>query len=357
MPTAFEIAQGRPAPLTEGIFEAVQTRHPLFSHFDTRTSAEDKFLSLARVSLPSSSFANLGEGFSSSTAKFSLREFSCSLIGGKVEAELISMRKWDRNHPGNGYFAIQLESKMTADILHVERQIIRGLENDAKGFPGAKDMTPFVTAALLTAAQTPDDYDFEKTVLNVAGSTASTASSVYSFVFGEMEAQLVLGNDGGAELFAVSEPMDQHIAPDPNQPDKTLLHRLVQIEGWVGLSIGGFNQQQQGQEVPTQYSVRRAANVTGDADKGCTDSVMEKLGLMHGTGRFPNLFAMSGRSGDQLAKSRSATEVFISLGGGGDARTRSASIQPKRPDNWEGVPIVYPQPGVIPNNDAIEVAA
>lgn len=354
MPSAIEIAQGRSAPLSAGIFEAIQTSHPLFSAFDMRTSASDNFLTLARVSLPTSGFKNLGEGFTASDAKFALREFSCSLIGGKVQAELISMQKWNRNHPGLDWWGIQVDAKMTADILHLERQIIRGLSHDAKGFPGAKDMTPFITGNVLAMTDTPDDSDFTKTVVNVAGTTANTASSAYSFVFGPMQAQLVMGGDSGGELFEVGEPIRQFLAPDANAPTETSEHMAVQIHGWVGLSISGFNQSVAGQTVPTQYSVRRAANITADSGKGMTDKVMEKLAVSHGTGVTPSLFAMSARSADQLAASRNATAIHVNLGGGGNARNYSGSINPMRPREWEGIPIAIPQPNVIGNTDAIE---
>ena len=356
MPSALEIAQGRNAPLTQGLFYTVNTRHPLFSAFDFRTSVDTKFKSLSLISLPSSKFADLNEGFAPGYARFALREFSCSLIGGQVSIERITREAWDRSHPGLDYESIQTEAKIMADILHVEKQLIKGTSNDAKGFPGAKDMTPFITGNTFTMADAPDDYDFKRTVLDAEGTTSSTASSVYSFVFGEMECQGVIGNDqtGAGELFHVGPTVTEFLAPDASKPTERLEHDTFQMEGYIGLSVSGFNLQEDDQTVPTQYSVRRMANVTKDSGKTVDDAKMEKLAISHGTGYTPSLFAMSARSGDQLAGSRQATAIHYSLGGGGDARNNSGSVQPRRPDNWEGIPIVYPQPGVIGNTDAIE---
>jgi hypothetical protein len=355
MPSALEIAQGRSAPLSSSLFYSVQTRAPLFSAFDFRTSATKNFKSLSLISLPDSAFVDYNEGFTSSNARFALREFQCSLIGGIIQAENITMREWNESHEGHDWFQIQTETKILADILNVERQLIKGTSNDAKGFPGAKEMTPFLSGNTFTMTDAPDDYDFERSVLNVAGTTANTATSVYSFAFGPMQCQGIIGNAGGSgEIFEIGEARQQFLAPDSSAPTKTSEHTVMQIHGYVGLSVSGHNQQIEGQTVPTQYSVRRAANITKDSGKTLTDSVMEKLATSHETGVMPSLFAMSARSGDQLAASRSHTAVHINLGGGGDARNSSGSVTPARPREWEGIPIVYPQPNCIGNTDAIE---
>lgn len=355
MPSALEIAQGRSAPLSTSLFYAVQTRTPLFSAFDFRTSVDTKFKTLSLISLPTSAFVDFNEGFSPSYARFALREFTCSLIGGLVQLERITREAWDRSHPGLSYESIQTEAKVIADILHVERQLIKGWENDPKGFPGAKQMTPFTTGNVLAMTDSADDSGFAKTVINAGGTTSSTASSVYSFVFGEMECQGILGNDqtGAGEIFHVGETVKQFKAPNPDRPTEESEHDIFQMEGYVGLSVTGFNLQEEGQAVPTQYSMRRLANVTKDEGKTLDDEKMEKLALSHGVGYTPSLLAMSHRSGDQLANSRTPS-IHYNIGGGGSARDFSGSVKPSRPTSWEGIPIVYPQPSVIGNTDAIE---
>lgn len=353
MPTALQIAQGRQTPLTMGLLMAVRTAAPLFSAFDVRGVSDTKFLSLAVTSLPSSSFAHLGEGFSMSEGALELREFSCSLIGGLIKAELISAGLWDKAHRSSGttWFDLQTMLKTKSDILNIERQMIQGTLNDAKGFPGAKEITPYATANKFTMTQTAQSFGFARSVLDVAGTTAATASSVYSFIFGELDAQLVWGNDSEGELFTIGEIIRQAIAPDAAQPTKTLMHDLAQLQGFVGLSVSGFNQMPGG-VIPTQYSVRRAANITADSGKTCTDAVMDKLARSHGTGKRPNLFAMSARSGEQLAASRAPTAVNFVMGQSGDASQATYTTYPAIPENWQGIPIVYPD--CIADDDAIE---
>lgn len=357
MPTAFQIAQGRQVPLSMGLFMAIRAYAPLVHAFDARPSTDDQFLSLAVVSLPSSKFINLGEGLSSSEGKTELRQFSCSQIGGMVKAEVESSRLWDKHHQASGYtwFDLQTELRFKADVLNIERQMIQGWSNDAKGFPGAKDMTPFATSNVQTLTQTSQSLQYKRSVINAAGSTANTASSVYSFVFGELEAQLILGNDTGAELVRMSETIRQMLPPNADKPSELSMHDLAEVRGYLGLAVNGYNQQIAGQAVPIQYAVRRLANVTADNGAKLNDAMMDKLKRSHGEGRRPGLFAMSARSGEHLAASRAPVAVNFNMGQSGDAQQATYTTYPAPPENWNGIPIVYPD--CISETDAIEVAA
>jgi hypothetical protein len=345
MPTALQIAQGRQTRLSAGLLMSVLTHTPLFSAFDVRTSPDTEFLTLAVDSLPTSEFVRLGQGLSAGNANLSIRKASCAMIGGLVSAEVASAALWDRAHAAAGmsWFALQTDARVKADLLNIERQLISGLANDALGFPGAKDMTPF--ASSFTMAETAQKYDYKRPVIN-AGSgvslTAGTASSVYSFCFGPLDCQLVIGNDSGAgELFRFTEVVRQFVAPDSNEPTKSLLTDMAQLLGHIGLSVGGFSPSQDGQTVPTQYSARRIANLTADVGAKLTDAHMDKLLRSHGPAKRPSLFAMSVRSGEQLAASRQPTAVNFNMGSG-DAAAMSYPTYPPPPDNFRGVPIVYP---------------
>lgn len=354
MPTALEIAQGRNTPLTAGLLMAVQTRAPAVAAFDARTTPDKTFNTLSVTALPSSAFVNHNEGFPASRGTLALRSFDCSLIGGQIREAVETAREWNRTHPNVGYtyFDLQAQLKMMADTRHIEKQMFYGTSNDAKGFPGMKELTPYVAANVLALTASPDDTDFVKSVINAGGTTATTASSVYSVVYGEIDGcQLVLGNDQGGELFQLGEIIQQAIAPDSNAPNNLLMHNIAEMIGYVGLSVSGMNQTPNS-VVPVQYALRRLANVTADSGCTVTDSKLEKLALAHGDGIRPNAFYMSPRSGDQLATSRSATSVTLFLGGMPKAKDSVASLQAPRPDNYEGIPIVYTS--AIRNVDAIE---
>lgn len=356
MPTAFQIAQGRQAPLSMGLFMAVRKALPLLSGFDARTSSDDKFYTLAVVSLPASSFIGIGEGLTASEGNLELREFSCAGIGGLVKAEVDSAAKWDKRHTQSGYtwFDLQTELRVTADLKNIEKQMIQGTANDLKGFPGAKEMTPFVSGNVLAMTDSSQAGGFVKSVVNVGGSAANTASSVYSFVFGELESQLVLGNDIGSEIIRIGETIRQMLAPVSSEPSKLSMHDLAEARGCVGLAVNGWNSQVPGQTAPVQYSVRRACNITNQVGYTLTDTVMDKLVRSHGGGRSPGLFAMSQRSGEQLAASRTPTAVTVLMGlTGANAADASFNIKPPPPDNWKGVSIAYPDEAIV-DTDAIE---
>jgi hypothetical protein len=354
MPTALEIAQGRNIPLSEGLMMAVQTSHPLVSAFDVRSTPDTRFMSLVLTGLPSSGFVNFNEGFTPSKCTLAVREFDCKLIGGQIAEEVITAQKWNRAHPtiGYSYFDLQTETKVVADMRHINRVLVYGTTVDAKAFPGMKELTPYISGNVLALTDTPDDTDFVKSVINAGGTTADTASSVYSICFGDKDAQLVIGNDQGGEFFTMSDIIQQMLAPDSSEPTKTSLHNVMQMHGYVGLSVGGFTKLTPDQTVPTQYAIRRLANVTQDAAAKVTDAKLEKLVLSHGDGKRPSMLAMSPRSGDQWAASRSAASVSVFLGGMTTAKDSQVNLQAPRPTNYEGIPVVYDS--VIKNTDAIE---
>lgn len=353
MPTALEIAQGRNVPLSVGLLMALQTRYPLLSTFDARSTRDTSFQTLAVTELPGSAFVNYNEGFAPSRGKMEVREFDCSLIGGLIAEDRITAQKWNDAHPNAGYtyFDLQLQLKMIADARHIERQMVYGKARDAKGFPGMKELTPFTTANVLALTDSPDDTDFVKSVINAGGTTSNTASSVYSVIFGDMDAQLVIGGDQGGELFSLGDMITQMMAPNPAEPTKLTEHNVQQLHGYFGLSVSGMNQTP-GSVVPTQYSLRRLANCTAQTDATVTDKKIEKLVLSHGDGLVPSRLYMSPRSGDQWAASRSASSVSVFLGGMSTAQNSQVNLQAPRPTNYEGIPVTYTS--AIRNNDAIE---
>jgi hypothetical protein len=353
MPTIAEIAQARQVPLSSGIFKAVQTEAPALSAFDARTAAGTKFITLALTGLPSSAFVNLNEGFTASSATLAVREFDASLIGGLIKEEVISAQRWNQAHAASGttYFDLQTTAKMIADMKHIEKVMFYGTAQDAKGFPGLKELTPYSSGNSLSLTADPGADDYTKTFVNAAGTTATTASSVYSVIFGEMDAQLVVCNDGGGELLTMTEIIEQMMAPDPDAATALSLHRVAQVYGFLGLSVSGMNQTP-ASVVPTQYSVRRLGNLTEDSGKGVTDAKLEQLVLSHGDNKVPNMLFMNGRSGRQWADSRSASSASLFLGMSGDARNNTGSLRAKRPDSFEGIPVTYTS--AIRSTDAIE---
>lgn len=359
MPTAQEIALDRDAPVSLGLLRNVITATPLFSAFDARTSPRTRFKTLCIDALPTAGFVNLGDGFKFSKGRMSMREFGCSYIGALVMAQLDVAREWQNEHQGIGfdYFSMQAALRIEADLLHIEKQMVYGTANDALGFPGMKEITPGTDADyVLSMTETPDDTDFTKTVINVGGSTSNTGSSAYAIMFGELGCQIILGGTSGTgELFQFGERRIQSLPPDANKPNELAEHEVAQMSGHIGLSVSGFSPAKAGDAVPTQYSLRRAMNITRDNDCGMDDYVAEKLVLSFPEGKSPNILAMSHRSGDLWAKARKSTGSVTFVGNMGSGRDGVINRQPQRPKEYEGVPVVYTK--AIRNNEAIEVPA
>lgn len=357
MPNAAQIAQGRNIPLSTGLLMALVAESPLLASLDAAAVDDTKFTSLALTALPTAGpFVNYNEGFTSSDASLEVREFDCSLVGGQVKAERISANKWNATHRSAGYtwFDLQMEAKMKAQGIELEKQIIRGTAYDAKGFPGLKELTPYIAGNLMTVTETAAKYNFARSVINAGGSTSSTASSVYAIIEGPLDVQLIIGNDGqsGDELFTLSEMIASNEAPNSAEASKRAIHDLQQFHGHIGLSLCGFNQTPNS-VVPTQFAVRRIANLTAQVGYTLTDALMSKLERAFGNSRRPTKYIMGTRSGEQLAASRQATAINFIMGQSGDASSATFNTYPPPPDNFKGRPIIYAD-NAIGEAEAIE---
>ena len=359
MPNAIEIATMRNAPMSLGVLRQIISAVPLFAAFDMRTTPRTRFKTLVIDGLPDvDPFVNLGDGFKSGKATMSLREFGCSYLGGSLKVQCDVAREWQAENQDLDfdYFTLHASTRIEADLLKIEKQIIYGTgAGSAKGFPGLKQMTPgSLTTNVMAMTDTPDDNDFTKTVIDAGGSTANTASSAYSIRFGPLDCQLVMGGTtGNGELFQFGERRIQSMAPDADKPTELAEHEVAQYSGHIGLSLAGFSETESAR-VLSQYSVRRLMNLTAQTDKGMDDYKVEKLILSHPDNKAPSVIVMSHRSGDQWANSRKSTggTVFV---GGASGRDGTMIRQPKRPTDYEGVPVIYSR--AIKNTDAIEVPA
>lgn len=350
---------GAQAALSAGLLMKVQTAAPLFSSFDVRTTKDKRVLTLAVNSLPTpSQFVSEGQGVNGSEGTLQLVEFDMNKLKGQLRQEKDSAALWDAAHAASGtsWWDLQAMLKTKADVLNLEQQIINGTVNNPKGFPGLREMTPFKSGNTFTMADSTQMQLFQRSVLNVGGTTDNTASSIYSIIFGQMDCQLVWGNYFGGELFSFSNIVEQYLPPDINSPNDLLLYQIADMTGYVGLSVAGFNPQTVGQPVPTQYSVRRAANITGDTGHTASSDIIVKLALSHGIGMLPDLLVMSQRDGEALARESAPTVTQFNMGLSGDANIIASNRRPAPPTSWnvmgKNIPIVYPF--CVGSTDALE---
>lgn len=359
-PNAAEIAAVSGNGVLRGMIDTTISETPALNHFYVSQLEGTRILTLGIVALPSGGFLNLGEGYSTGHTETALVEYNATRIGGAIKAQESPMLVYNRAKARGitsgmvpDYMALQAIGRYKGQFLHIENQIFKGVTNDAKGFPGLKALTPFVTGNTETLSTVPQDNSWAKSVLNVAGTTATTASSIYSVVYGELDAALVMGGPGGMAGF-LNLPTPERVWQDFTDPvdgaTKGDWFHIAAAEGYIGLSVTGGNEANASRRVP-QQSVRRAANITADSGKTATDSVLEALEAMFPPGKFPSVHFMSYRSRKQIQDSRS-TAIQFNMGPG-DAKTGAYAVTAPIPTHSRsGVPIVVSP--AIGNTDAIE---
>lgn len=171
---------------------------------------------------------------------------------------------------------MEARKNLRAALFGTETQIINGIAgNNAGGFQGFADVL---------------DHKDDAMVVDAAGTTAGTGSSVY----------LIHGSaDEGVALV-----MDEQIKIDEAYPStavdgngKKYNSYRVPVYGWMGVQVG------------SSTSFARICNLTADSDKGLTDDLLYDAASLLPAGMTPNLIVMGRRSLRQLQKSRTATNA------------------------------------------------
>lgn len=270
---------------------------------------------LHRVSRPTVSFANAGEGFDASKSELRLVPHECFRFGGRIECAKHIADNWRRGGAA-GYQAFESKGVMEEALKTIGKQIWYGISTDAKGFPGLKAFTPFGGA-----------YTY-----NAAGTTATTASSVYFVKFGEEYIQLMAGRARNASN--IIELPDFIIESILDANSKKMWGYTSELSSYLGL------------QTASPHSVVRICNLTADSGKTLTDAKMNAALRLFPANFRPDAIFMSRRSNQQLQDSRTVT-----LYGQGTTRPNQELVAPK-PTSFEGIPIV--ESDNILNTDAIE---
>lgn len=356
-PTVAEIAQVSGNPMLQGVVNAVIDDAPIFNSFYATELEGDRILTLGIVALPDGQFLNIGEGYSNGHTDTALVEYNAARIGGSVEVQESPMLKWNQaksNAIKKGmvpdYFSLQAQGRYSGQILHVDQQIITGVSNDAKGFPGLKALTPYVSGNVLALTDTAQDSGWTKSVVNAGGATNNVNSSVYAVRFGDLDCSLCIGGAGGLAGFLnlpaperqwlrFTDPVDGLVKAD--------WFHVAAAEGYIGLSVQGGNEADASRKFP-QRSVRRLANLTPLVP--LTDTMLQKLVHSFPSNRRPNVLYMSYRSRDQLQDARSTGMTFSMSPG--DAQNGTYKPKAPVPTHYEEIPIICSQS--ISNTDATE---
>ena len=273
------------------------------------------YKTLHRTSRPTVAFAHNAEGFDASKSDLRLMDHECFRFGARVEAFKHIADNWRRGGAA-GYQAFEAAGVVDAALQKIGSQIWYGTSSDAKGFPGIKAFSAF-----------GGTYTY-----NAAGTTATTASSVYMVKFGERFCQLMPAlARNGTGLLDLPDFMVESIL-DANS--KKAWAYTSELSSYVGLQIAAA------------HSVVRGCNFTADSGKTVTDAKLNAMLRLFPANFMPDRIFMSRRSLQQLQDSRTVT-----LYGQGTTRPNQELVAPI-PDNFEGIPIVTTDN--ILNTDAIE---
>ena len=315
-----DLAKANSNDAVGGIIEDLANVSPELSVFP----ASDELLSnpgdlsyetLHRTARPTVAFAGAGEGFDASKSALTLKQHQCFRFGGRIEAAKHIADNWRRGGAA-GYQAFEAKGVAEEAMKTIGKQIWYGVSTDAKGFPGLKAFTPF--GGTYTS--------------NAAGTTATTASSVYMVKFGEEFIQLMPGlARNGTGLIDLPDFIVESIL-DANE--KKMWGYTSELSSYLGL------------QTATPHSVVRICNLTADSGKTCTDAKLNAGMRLFPANFKPDAIFMSRRSLQQLQDSRTVT-----LYGQGKTRADQELIAAV-PTSFEGVPLVITDN--ILNTDAIE---
>lgn len=188
-----------------------------------------------------------------------------------------------------------------AALKMFEVQVINGTlgTGSAAGFSGLRNLTTVDSLA-------------DTMVVNAAGTTAATASSVWAVRVGETGVCGVFKGEGSAVELGETTVVQRIV--NPGTDNKTFPAYYTPGSIWLGMQEGGV------------YDVARICNITADSGNGLTDLLMSQLLEKFPVGFGPTHFVMSRRSRGQLQRSRT---------------TYSPTGMPAPiPEEYQGIPIV-----------------
>jgi len=365
MPTATEILAVSNNGFAENLFYGVRNSAPIVSIFETLPMTGTQYLSLGVTALPTANgFLHINEGMTASRGTLAMGKVDAFRMGILVKEPVSSTDLWNAQNSSalgaglvDDWFTLQMKLKFKSEMIGLERQILFGHTNSAKGFIGLRQATPSAAATnVLTMTQDPEDFAFARHAINAGGSTATTASSVYSVWMDPMGACLRMGGPQGVEGFLSMGDVSKQLASEVDPLDNLTKEQEYYYstgEGYVGLAINGSSDGSA--RAFAQYSVRRAFNVTAQAGFTCTEALLDALIASHPAGSKPNAIFLSGRSLRQLQADRGTNAQVTVFMSPGDAVSRTLAHRTPLPVEHRGVQLIVSEQ--IPNNDAIEVPA
>lgn len=301
--TLLDVAKLNGSDAVVGLVEESISAAPEMALFPVRTVDGTGFKTLVRTGLPTVDFIAASQGIPGSKSTFDNKHFDCSVLGGRIEVWKTVLDA-PENGPAEDIKATEATGVMEAALRKIGKQIFYGKTalGSANGFPG---LVSFVDSGMI--------YD-------ATGSTVDTGSSVYFVKFGPQNVTLVMGRNGTMELgdFRVESLTDSDGNKGPGE--------VADLASWIGLQQASKN------------SVVRIKNLTAQAGKGVTDTLLASAMDLFPAGFMPDAIFMSRRSRTQLRAARSALIALQSGGKNGDLG--GSSVYVPTPTDFEGIPII-----------------
>ena len=231
---------------------------------------------LKQTGAPVVGFRSVNDGRENDVSVDTLVSVDCKILDGSfvVDKALADGYRLGKD----AYIAREAARHLKASFAIAEKQYLSGtVHGAAAGFTGLANSTGLDAVA-------------DAMVVNAAGTTASTGSSVFAMRAGaDLNDVVAIAGEGGK--IEIGETVSQRVEGTTGW----YAGYWTPIQAWMAMQIGGAK------------SVGRIANLTEDSGKGLTDDLIAELLAAFPASRMPNVLSMSRRSLRQLQQSRTAT--------------------------------------------------
>lgn len=283
LPTLLDIVKANNSDGVAGLIDETSKAHPEIMMGAARTIKGISYKTLIRVSLGKTdgSFRDANAGSTPIKNIYENRRVETFIMEPRFECDKAVADSYEDGAPA--YIALEAEGIMEGELQGLCKQFYygrgstaggTGAGNNTKGFPGLIDA-----------------YDATNMVVDAAGTTASTGSSVWAVRFGPKAVQWIMGNDGKLN----PSPVRVESILDPGDSTKKLDGYVQTMLARPGLQVGSIR------------AIGRIKKLTADSGKGLTDALISQLLAKFEAGVVPDVLFMNRRSLQQLQSSRTAT--------------------------------------------------
>jgi hypothetical protein len=297
--SAVELAKLNAADDLVGLVEENQNVAPELTIVPAFTIKGTSFPTITRKTFPSGAFKKRGAGVAVGTTTFENGLVQCFPYENPMQETVDIVKAYRR---GSAAFL----SLVASGAVKGGMQLIgKALYYGARSFGGGVDAHPGLI----------DMYDSTNMVIDAAGTTADTGSSVWFIKWGNQEdgnVSYVFGND---RVFELGEWMRQLVEVSTG---KKAMCEVNSLAADIGVQLTNLK------------ACGRIKKLTEDSGKGLTDALGYKLLEKFPVGIVPDVALMTKRSRRQLQESRSAV---------GQTAYGSGAVAPL-PTDIAGVPIV-----------------